>query len=109
MRVFRVTFVNQGKVYEIYAKRVQQGELYGFVQIEELVFQQVSAMLVDPAEERLKSEFQGVSRSLIPIHAVIRIDEVEKQGQSKILELGEKSNVALFPTPLYPSGRDRDN
>ena len=108
MRVFRVTFVNQGKVYEIYAKRVQQGELYGFVQIEELVFQQVSAMLVDPAEERLKGEFQGVSRSLIPIHAVIRIDEVEKQGQSKILELGEKSNVALFPTPLYPAGRDRD-
>lgn len=108
MRVFRVTFLNQGKVYEIYAKRVQQGELYGFVEVEELVFQQVSAVLVDPSEERLKNEFQGVSRSLIPIHAIIRIDEVEKQGQSKIVDLGEKSNVAVFPTQMYPTGRDRD-
>lgn len=108
MRVFRVTFLNQGKVYEVYAKRVRQGELYGFVEVEELVFEQTSTVLVDPSEEKLKSEFQGVSRSLIPIHAVVRIDEVEKQGQSKIVDLGDKSNVAIFPAPLYPPGRDRD-
>jgi hypothetical protein len=104
MRVFKVIFLNQGKVYELYAKAVHQGELYGFVEIEELLFGEASRLLVDPAEERLKSEFQGVRRSLIPIHAVIRIDEVEKEGQSKMHEVGETTNVTPFPTPLYTPG-----
>jgi hypothetical protein len=105
MRVFKVIFLNQGKVYELYAKAVHQGELYGFVEIEELLFGEAGRLLVDPAEERLKSEFQGVRRSLIPIHAVIRIDEVEKEGQSKIHEAGETTNVTPFPTPLYTPGK----
>ena len=105
MRVFKVIFLNQGKVYELYAKAVHQGELYGFVEIEELLFGEASRLLVDPAEERLKSEFQGVRRSLIPIHAVIRIDEVEKEGQSKMHEVGETTNVTPFPTPLYTPGK----
>ncbi len=37
MRVFRVAFVNQGKVYEIYARRVRQGEFYGFVEAADLL------------------------------------------------------------------------
>ena len=105
MRVYKVVFHNQGKVYELYAKAVHQGELYGFVEIEELLFGETSQLLVDPAEERLKSEFQGVRRSLIPIHAVIRIDEVEKEGQSKIHEVKEGSNVTPFPSSLYPPGK----
>jgi hypothetical protein len=48
----------------------------GVVEIEELLFGEASQLLVDPAEKRLKSELQGVKRSLIPIHAVIRSDEV---------------------------------
>ena len=105
MRVYKVVFHNQGKVYELYAKAVHQGELYGFVEIEELLFGETSQLLVDPAEERLKSEFQGVRRSLIPIHAVIRIDEVEKEGQSKIHEVKEGGNVTPFPSSLYPPGK----
>ena len=109
MRVFKVIFLNQGKVYELYAKAVHQGELYGFVEIEELLFGEASRLLVDPAEERLKSEFQGVRRSLIPIHTVIRIDEVEKEGQSKMHEVGETTNVTPFPTPLYTPGKGPEN
>ena len=108
MRVYRINFLNQGKVYEVYARRVQQGELYGFVEVQDLLFEDSSTLLVDPSTERLKSEFKGVSRTIIPIHAVIRIDEVEKEGQGKIHELGEKSNVTLFPTPFYSPGRDSD-
>jgi hypothetical protein len=108
MRVFRVTFVNQGKVYEVYARRVVQGELYGFVEIQELLFEESSTVLVDPSTERLKTEFKGVSRTLVPIHAVVRIDEVEKEGQGKIHDLGDKSNVAVFPGALYSPRRDAD-
>jgi len=108
MRVYKVMFLSQGKVYELYAKTVHQGELYGFVEIEDLLFGSGSGILVDPAEERLKSEFQGVSRSLIPIHAVIRIDMVEQEGQSKVHDIGDKNNVTPFPSPLYTPGKGPD-
>ncbi len=108
MRVFRISFLNQGKVYEIYAKRVQQGELYGFVEIQELLFEESSTVLVDPSTERLKTEFKGVNRTIVPIHAVIRIDEVEKEGQGKIHDIGDKSNITHFPSPLYSPGPDSD-
>ena len=99
--IFKVIFVNQGKVYEIYARKVSHGALFGFVEIEELVFGERSSVVVDPGEERIKSEFAGVKRSYLPLHSVLRIDEVRKQGVSKIVAL-EGSNVAHFPTQLLP-------
>ena len=76
--VYRVRFVSQDKIYELYAKDAFQGELYGFVVLEDLLFDEHTTVVVDPAEEKLKSEFEGVARTIIPMHAVIRIDEVEK-------------------------------
>jgi len=108
MRVFRISFLNQGKVYEIYAKRIQQGELYGFVEAQELLFEASSNVLVDPSTERLKTEFKGVNRTIIPIHAVIRIDEVEKEGQGKIHEIGDKTNITPFPSSLCTPKPDSD-
>lgn len=104
--LYRVIFINQGKVYEIYAKKVQQGELYGFVEVEELIFNTKSSVVVDPSEERLKSEFDGVKMSIIPMHAIIRIDLVDKQGIGKIINLGEEtSNVTPFPVTPYSIGK----
>jgi len=108
MQVFRIAFVNQGKVYEIYAKKVRQGELYGFVEVEDLLFDQTSRVLVDPAEERLKTEFAAVQRTMIPMHSVIRIDEVSKQGQNRILDLDKDSKVTPFPGPIYTPDKKRD-
>jgi hypothetical protein len=99
--IFKVMFVNQGKVYEIYARKVSHGSLFGFVEVEELVFGERSSVVVDPGEERIKNEFAGVKRSYLPLHSVLRIDEVRKQGVSKIVAL-EGGNVAHFPTSLLP-------
>ncbi|TQV80287.1 DUF1820 family protein [Aliikangiella coralliicola] len=96
--VFRVVFINNGKTYEVYANSVHQGHLYGFVEVEELLFDERSGLVVDPAEEKLKAEFEGVSRTNIPLHSVIRIDEVEKQGTAKISEL-KGDVVTAFPLP----------
>jgi len=103
--IYKVMFANQGKIYEVYARRVSHGNLFGFIEIEELVFGERSSVVLDPGEERIKSEFEGVKRSYLPLHSVLRIDEVKKQGVSKISAL-EGSNVAQFPMPLYtpPSG-----
>ena len=103
--IFKIMFVNQGKVYEIYARKVSHGSLFGFVEIEELVFGERSTVVLDPGEERIKAEFAGVKRSYLPLQSVLRIDEVRKQGTSKIVAL-EGGNVAPFPSPLFapPAG-----
>jgi hypothetical protein len=103
MRIFKVAFLNQGKVYEIFARSVRQGDLYGFIEIEDLVFQETSSVVVDPSVEKLKAEFSGVHRTRIPIHAVIRIDEVEKNehGPGKIIDIDSNSNITPFPNHLF--------
>jgi hypothetical protein len=99
--IFKVIFVNQGKVYEVYARKVGHGTLFGFIEVEELVFGERSSVVLDPTEERIKAEFSGVSRSYLPLHSVLRIDEVKKQGMSKITALEGGSNVAQFPVSVY--------
>ncbi|MEJ2455510.1 MAG: DUF1820 family protein [Candidatus Thiodiazotropha sp.] len=110
MRIFKIVFLNQGKVYEIFAQTVRQGELYGFVEVENLIFQEHSTLVVDPSAERLKEEFSGVHRTRIPIHAVIRIDEVEKDehGPGKITEIDGASNITPFPHHYPGPGKKSD-
>jgi len=101
--IFRIVFVNQGKIYEVYARRVSHGELFGFIEVEELLFGERSSVVLDPSEERIKSEFSGVKRTFLPMHSILRIDEVKKHGPAKItvLESGAAANVAQFPIPMY--------
>ncbi len=102
--LFKVVFMSQGQVYEVYARHVGHGEMFGFIEVEELVFGERTSLVVDPSEEKIKSEFENVRRTYLPMHSIIRIDEVEKQGTSKISKV-EGGNVAQFPMPIYtPSG-----
>ena len=95
--IYKITFLNKGKVYEIFVKQVYQSDLYGFIEIEEFLFDEHSQVVVDPSEEKLKSEFTGVRRSFIPMQAIIRIDEVEKTGVAKI-----SSGDKITPFPVSP-------
>ena len=104
--LFKVVFHAQGKVYEIYARKVGHGSLFGFVEVEELVFGERSAVVVDPAEEKIKAEFEGVKRTFLPLHSVIRIDEVRKQGVSKI-SVGGRLERDAVPVPRVHARRFR--
>lgn len=109
-KIYKITFMNQGQVYEIYAKNVSQGNLFGFIEVAEIVFGEKTKVVVDPSEERLKTEFSGVRRTYIPMHAVIRIDEVEKEGSGTIRSTtGDDQNVTAFPMPVYPDGKGSGN
>ncbi len=103
--IFKVLFVNQGKLYEIYARKVGHGALFGFIEVEELVFGEKTSLVVDPSEEKIKAEFAGVKRTYLPLHSVLRIDEVKKQGVSKITAI-EAGNVTQFPVPMFPPSGD---
>src|SRR4030095_64766 len=103
--IFKIMFVNQGKVYEVYARKVGQGRLFGFIEVEELVFGERSTVVLDPGEERIKSEFAGVKVTMLPMHSILRIDEVKKQGVSKVSDF-EGTNVSPFPMSMYTPASD---
>ena len=107
--IYRISFVQQGELYEIYARHVAQGGLLGFVEVEEVLFGERSQVVLDPSEERLKKEFEGVERFYVPLHSVLRIDQVDRQGTPRITDAGEEGrNVAAFPVPLLtPQGSDK--
>ena len=100
--LYRVVFMSQGQVYEIYAREVGHGAMFGFVEVEQLVFGERTTVVVDPSEEKIKSEFEHVIRTYLPMHSIIRIDEVEKQGASNISKI--EGNVTPFPMPIYTPG-----
>lgn len=96
--IYKVIFHNLNQVYEVYARSIYQSEMYGFIELEEFVFGERAHIVVDPGEEKLKSEFAGVKRSFIPMHSVIRIDEVDKEGVVKVIDV-KSGSVTQFPYP----------
>lgn len=110
-QIYKIIFLNQGKVCEIYAAGVSHGGMFGFVEVEQILFGEKTQVVVDPSEESLKLEFDGVKRTYLPMHSVIRIDEVEKEGTARIT--GEvkdgAGNVASFPMPVFTPKGDSKN
>jgi len=102
--IYKIIFHNQGKIYEIYARHVSHDGLFGFIEVENLIFGENTSLVVDPTEENLKSEFSGVERTYIPMHSIIRIDQVNKRGVAKITEGGSNENV--MPFPVYSNSTD---
>ncbi len=103
-RLYRISFMNQGQRYELYAREVSHGGMLGFVEVGKLVFGESGSLLVDTSEEKLKQEFANVERFYVPVHAVVRIDEVRKPGPVRIVEGGESSKVTSLP--FYTFGGD---
>lgn len=97
--LYKIVFHNHGKVYELYARRVSASDIWGFTVIGELVFDVHDGLVVDSTEERLREEF-GSTRALhLPMHSVVRIEEVEKKGRSAIRDAASGESVV---TPLLP-------
>ena len=104
--IFRVIFHNQGNIYEVYAHEVSQGAMYAFVEVGEIMFGERSKVVVDPSDEKLKSEFAGVKRTYIPLQAIVRIDEVEKEGRDALRTSQTHSRAGKTKTarPLWRTG-----
>lgn len=100
---YRIIFHSQEDIYEIYARSISESEMFGFMEVEEFVFGETTALVIDPAEERLQLEFSDVKRTYIPMQNIIRIDEVKKEGVAKIKESSTVDNkVRQFPVSKMP-------
>ncbi len=100
--IYRILFIQNDKQYEIYSRYLSEESLMGFIEIEELIFHETkSGIVIDPTEEKLRAEFKGVKRSYIPMHAILRIDEVMKEGIAKMTSSDKSStkrdNISHLP------------
>lgn len=98
--LYKVTFLNAGKVYELYARKVASGALWGFTEISELVFEVSDGVVIDPTEERLCDEFGNTCVLHLPMQSIVRIEEVARKGTSAIRDATTCEKVVTpFPLP----------
>ena len=95
--LYKIVFLNHGKVYELFSRGVSSSGLWGFVEVSELVFGESEGVLVDPSEEKMRQEFADVSVLHLPMQSVLRVEEVVKRGQCQIRDRQSGENVTPFP------------
>ena len=97
---YRVTFSNEEELYQVCAREVSTSDLLGLIEIGDFIFPE-NKLVYNPGEERIKREFEGIRRTWIPYHAIVRIDEISdaRETEVKIIPFdGERK--ASKPTPL---------
>ncbi|MEP7042568.1 MAG: DUF1820 family protein [Dokdonella sp.] len=97
-KLYKVTFLSQGKSIELYARHVASSALWGFTEIGDLVFDPPGeGLVVDPTEERLREEFKDTTILHLPIQAVLRVEEVAKRGSLTIRDADSGDKIMPFP------------
>lgn len=96
--LYKVIFLNHGKVYELYADGVTSSGLYGFIEISGLQFSE-EGVVIDPTEDRIREEFADSEVLHIPMHSVLRVEQVKTRGQNKIRDRETGEKVTQFPLP----------
>lgn len=104
-KLYKVTFLSQGKTLELYARHVASSALWGFTEVGELVFEQDQGVVVDPTEEKLRDEFGNTKVLHLPMQAIVRIEEVEKRGALAIRDVASGEKVMPFPLAPAPPRR----
>jgi hypothetical protein len=104
-KLFRIAFINHGKVYELFCSGVCSSSLLGFIEVSGLLFGGQDSLVVDPTEEKMRDEFDGVEILHLPMHSVLRVEQVKKKGQAVIRD--RESGEKVTPFPVQPGNRTR--
>jgi len=102
-KLYRIAFLNHGKVYELFCTGVCTSGLLGFIEVSGLELGDKDSLVVDPTEEKMREEFKDARVLHLPIQSVLRIEEVEKRGQCLIRD--RESGEKVTPFPVAPHGR----
>ena len=95
--VYRVVFTQDETVYELYARSVSEESLMGFIEVEDFVHP--AKVLGDELSEPMPPLFIGVKRTYIPVHMLLRIDEMTSpDGQKGRKKDSSAGNVRSFPS-----------
>jgi len=104
-KLYRIAFLNHGKVYELFCSGVCTSGLLGFIEVSGLEFEDKASLVVDPTEEKMRDEFEGVEILHLPMHSVLRVEQVKKKGPAIIRD--RESGEKVTPFPVQPGSRNR--
>jgi len=104
-KLFRVAFLNHGKVYELFCTGVCSSGLLGFIEVSGLQLEEKDSLVVDPTEEKMRDEFEGVEVLHLPMHSVLRVEQVKNKGPAVIRD--RESGEKVTPFPAQPGSRNR--
>ena len=104
-KLYRIAFLNHGKVYEVFCSGVCTSGLLGFIEVSGLKFEDKSSLVVDPTEEKMRDELEGVDILHLPMHSVLRVDQVKQKGPGTIRD--RESGEKVTPFPIQPGSRNR--
>lgn len=85
--IYRILFVQLEEVKEIYAQYISEETLVGFIEADNLLDYDRANVLID---------YNEVKRCYIPLHTILRIDEVNPQASQKNTEKAF-DNVSHLP------------
>ena len=94
---YKVSFTRDQELYQVCAREVQASDLYGLIEMSDFVFPE-SKLVYNPGEERLRREFEGIQRTFLPYHTIVRIDEVLDS---------QASEIKIVPLQALPGGLNR--
>jgi hypothetical protein len=103
--LYKIVFLNNGKVYELYSEGVTSSGLWGFIEVSDLVFETGEGLVVDPTEEKMRQEFESAKVLHLPIPSILRVEEVDKRGQCMIRD--RESGEKVTPFPISPPNRSQ--
>ena len=92
--IYRINYINQNQVYELYAGHVDTNQLLGFMSIKNMMFDMNDGVVIDPTEEQLKAEFKDVEVLHIPLQQVLKVEEVKNKKSCKIKPLKQNHVVS---------------
>jgi hypothetical protein len=104
-KLYKVTFLSEGKTLELYAHQVASSALWGFTEVGDIVFDaQGEGLLIDPTEEKLREQFQNTRVLHLPMQCIVRVEEVEKRAPLAIRDAATGERVVM-PFPVAPPQR----
>jgi hypothetical protein len=104
-KLYKVTFISQGKTLELYARHVGSSDLWGFTEVGDIAFEaQGEGVVIDPTEERLREEFKNTRVLHLPIQCIVRVEEVERREPLVIRDAASGERV-VTPFPITPQQR----
>ncbi len=73
-KIYRVQFKTGNRSYSLLARSVGESELFGFIEVADLLFEDQQRLIISPEDDALRKEFSQANFICIPHQHILRID-----------------------------------
>jgi hypothetical protein len=106
--IYRTVFTHLDQVYTLYSKGVSEETLVGFIEVDSILSVSQDYLMSTETPENSFSlyihQMEGIKRTYVPMHAVVRVDEMTRQHyEFMVLNKDNTANVQHIHGGKYSS------